>query len=46
MAATSKGHWAKFSGGATANAVVDERSTDLGGGRRKHDTRVEITAIQ
>lgn len=45
VAATGKGHWAKLSGGANANAVVDERDTDLGGGPVFHDTRVEITTI-
>ncbi|WP_242894806.1 molybdopterin-containing oxidoreductase family protein [Actinomadura litoris] len=45
VAATTKGHWPKLSGGANANAVVDERDTDLGGGPVFHDTRVEITAI-
>ncbi|WP_131742416.1 molybdopterin-containing oxidoreductase family protein [Actinomadura roseirufa] len=45
VAATSKGHWPKLSGGANANAVVDERDTDLGAGPVFHDTRVEITAI-
>ena len=44
VAATSKGHWPKFAGGSNANAVVDERATDLGGGPVFHDTRVEITA--
>ncbi|WP_067467388.1 molybdopterin-containing oxidoreductase family protein [Actinomadura macra] len=44
VAATTKGHWAKLSGGANANAVVDERATDLGGGPVFHDTRVEISA--
>ncbi|GAA3938171.1 molybdopterin oxidoreductase family protein [Actinomadura viridis] len=42
VVATTKGHWAKFSGGANANAVVDERDTDLGGGPVFHDTRVEV----
>lgn len=45
VAAAPKGHWAKLSGGANANAVVDERDTDLGGGPVFHDTRVEITAL-
>ncbi|WP_433136358.1 molybdopterin-containing oxidoreductase family protein [Actinomadura nitritigenes] len=45
VAATSKGHWPKFAGGSNANAVVDERATDLGGGPVFHDTRVEITAV-
>ncbi|WP_030168328.1 molybdopterin-containing oxidoreductase family protein [Spirillospora albida] len=44
VAATSKGHWAKFSGGANANAVVAERDTDMGGGPVFHDTRVEVSA--
>ncbi|MFB4296645.1 molybdopterin dinucleotide binding domain-containing protein [Actinomadura sp. NTSP31] len=44
VAATAKGHWPRFAGGANANAVVDERATDLGGGPVFHDTRVEITA--
>lgn len=44
VVATSKGHWPKFAGGSNANAVVDERATDLGGGPVFHDTRVEITA--
>ncbi len=42
VVATSKGHWAKFSGGANANAVVNEHDTDLGGGPTFHDTRVEV----
>ncbi|GAA4097882.1 molybdopterin oxidoreductase family protein [Actinomadura miaoliensis] len=45
VAATSKGHWPKLSGGANANAVVDERDTDLGGGPVFHDTRVEVSAV-
>ncbi|MGW3773376.1 molybdopterin-containing oxidoreductase family protein [Actinomadura verrucosospora] len=45
VAATGKGHWAKLSGGSNANAVVDERATDLGGGPVFHDTRVEVTAL-
>ncbi|GGU04038.1 molybdopterin-containing oxidoreductase family protein [Actinomadura citrea] len=45
VAATDKGHWAKLSGGSNANAVVDERDTDLGAGPVFHDTRVEITAL-
>ncbi|MFI0369899.1 molybdopterin-dependent oxidoreductase [Actinomadura sp. 1N219] len=45
VAATTKGHWAKLAGGANANAVVDERDTDLGGGPVFHDTRVEITGV-
>ncbi|MFI0481157.1 molybdopterin-dependent oxidoreductase [Actinomadura sp. 9N215] len=45
VAATTKGLWAKLAGGANANAVVDERDTDLGGGPVFHDTRVEITGL-
>ncbi|GAA2595362.1 molybdopterin oxidoreductase family protein [Actinomadura fulvescens] len=45
VAATTKGHWAKFGGGANANAVVDERDTDLGGGPVFHDTRVEVEPL-
>ncbi|QKG18579.1 molybdopterin-containing oxidoreductase family protein [Actinomadura verrucosospora] len=44
VAATTKGHWPRFAGGSNANAVVDERATDLGGGPVFHDTRVEISA--
>ncbi len=42
VAATTKGHWGKFNGGANANATVDERDTDVGGGPVYHDTRVEV----
>ncbi|QFG26596.1 molybdopterin-dependent oxidoreductase [Actinomadura sp. WMMB 499] len=45
VAATAKGHWAKFSGGSNANAVVAERDTDLGAGPVFHDTRVEVSAL-
>jgi anaerobic selenocysteine-containing dehydrogenase len=43
VAATTKGHWAKFNGGANANATVDERDSDMGGGAVFHDNRVEVT---
>jgi anaerobic selenocysteine-containing dehydrogenase len=45
LAATTKGHWAKFTGGAGVNATVDERDADMGGGAVYHDTRVEVTAL-
>jgi anaerobic selenocysteine-containing dehydrogenase len=45
VVATTKGHWAKFNGGATANATIDERDADLAGGAVFHDTRVEVTAL-
>ncbi|MEU5882611.1 molybdopterin oxidoreductase family protein [Spirillospora sp. NPDC047279] len=40
-----KGHWAKSMGGSNANAVVDERATDLAGGPVFHDTRVEVEPL-
>ncbi|HEX2312211.1 MAG TPA: molybdopterin oxidoreductase family protein [Thermomonospora sp.] len=45
VAATTKGHWPKLSGGANANALVDERDSDMGGGAVYHDTRVRITPL-
>jgi anaerobic selenocysteine-containing dehydrogenase len=45
VAATTKGHWAKLTGGSSVNATVDERDADLGGGAVYHDTRVEIAAL-
>jgi anaerobic selenocysteine-containing dehydrogenase len=45
VVATSKGHWAKFTGGTSVNATVDERDADMGGGAVYHDTRVEVTAL-
>jgi anaerobic selenocysteine-containing dehydrogenase len=46
VAATTKGHWAKFNGGANANATVDERDSDMGGGAVFHDNRVEVARVQ
>ncbi len=46
VAATTKGHWAKFNGGATVNATIDERDSDLGHGAVFHDNRVEVTKIE
>ncbi|MGW5109082.1 molybdopterin-containing oxidoreductase family protein [Nocardia sp. NPDC004123] len=43
VAATTKGRWAKHSGGATVNATVAERDSDFGGGAVFHDNRVSIT---
>jgi anaerobic selenocysteine-containing dehydrogenase len=45
VAATTKGHWAKLNGGATVNATVDERDSDMGHGAVFHDNRVEIDAL-
>ncbi|MDO3650570.1 molybdopterin-containing oxidoreductase family protein [Nocardia mangyaensis] len=42
VAATPKGRWAKFSGGATVNATIAERDADYGGGAVFHDNRVEV----
>ncbi|WP_433323648.1 molybdopterin-containing oxidoreductase family protein [Spirillospora sp. CA-294931] len=46
VAATTKGHWAKLSGGANANAVVDERDADLGEGPVFHDARVQVEGLR
>ncbi|MCP9618879.1 molybdopterin-dependent oxidoreductase [Nocardia otitidiscaviarum] len=43
VAATTRGRWAKFSGGATVNATIAERDADYGGGAVFHDNRVRIT---
>ncbi len=43
VAATTKGRWAKFTGGATVNATIAERDSDFGGGAVFHDNRVEVT---
>jgi anaerobic selenocysteine-containing dehydrogenase len=45
VAATTKGHWAKFNGGATVNATIDERDADMGGGAVFHDNRVEVALV-
>jgi anaerobic selenocysteine-containing dehydrogenase len=46
VAATTKGHWAKLTAGnVNANATVDERDADLGGGAVYHDNRVEVSAV-
>jgi len=42
---TTKGRWPKLSGGATANATVAERDSDLGHGAVYHDNRVEVTGV-
>ncbi|WP_067566309.1 molybdopterin-containing oxidoreductase family protein [Nocardia acidivorans] len=43
VAATTKGRWAKLSGGSTVNATIAERDSDFGGGAVFHDNRVRIT---
>ncbi|MGW0735552.1 molybdopterin-containing oxidoreductase family protein [Streptomyces sp. NPDC002851] len=42
VAATTKGHWSKLTGGANVNATVAERDTDTGQGPVYHDNRVDI----
>ncbi|WP_079198021.1 molybdopterin-dependent oxidoreductase [Streptomyces sp. CB03911] len=44
VAATTKGHWSKLTGGPGVNATVPERDTDLGQGPVYHDNRVSIEA--
>jgi anaerobic selenocysteine-containing dehydrogenase len=47
VAATTKGRWPRHvAGGATVNATVDERDSDMGGGAVFHDNRVEIEKIK
>ncbi|MFD8532430.1 molybdopterin-dependent oxidoreductase [Streptosporangium canum] len=44
VVASTKGHWRKLSpGGATVNAVVDERDADMGRGAVYHDNLVELS---
>lgn len=45
VAATTKGFWAKFTGGTNANATTDERDADMGGGAVYHDNRVEVSTV-
>jgi len=46
VAATVKGYWPKLQGmRANANATVDERDSDMGGGAVYHDNRVEVEAV-
>jgi anaerobic selenocysteine-containing dehydrogenase len=46
VVAGTKGRWPRFvKGGATVNATVDERDSDMGGGAVFHDNRVEIERL-
>jgi hypothetical protein len=46
VVASTKGQWPRFvKGGATVNATVDERDSDMGGGAVFHDNRVEIERL-
>ena len=43
VVASTKGRWPGGSkGGATINATVDERDSDMGGGAVYHDSRVRV----
>jgi anaerobic selenocysteine-containing dehydrogenase len=43
---STKGHWLKnVRGGANANATVEERDSDMGGGAVFHDNRVEVSPV-
>ena len=45
VVASTKGRWLKHVGGANANATVDERDADMGGGAVFHDNRVEVETV-
>jgi anaerobic selenocysteine-containing dehydrogenase len=46
VVASTKGRWPRFvEGGATVNATVDERDSDMGGGAVFHDNRVELERL-
>jgi anaerobic selenocysteine-containing dehydrogenase len=46
VVASAKGRWPRFvQGGATVNATVDERDSDMGGGAVFHDNRVEVERL-
>ena len=46
VVASTKGQWPRFvPGGATVNATVDERDSDMGGGAVFHDNRVQIERL-
>jgi hypothetical protein len=43
VVASTKGRWpADARDGATVNATVDERDSDMGGGAVYHDNRVQV----
>jgi anaerobic selenocysteine-containing dehydrogenase len=46
VAATTKGFWAKLTGGTNANATTDERDSDMGGGAVYHDNRVQVSTVE
>ena len=46
VVACTKGHWPRDSkDGATVNATVDERDSDMGGGAVYHDNRVRVDKV-
>ena len=46
VVASTKGRWPRLmKGGATVNATVDERDSDMGGGAVFHDNRVEVERL-
>jgi len=46
VVASTKGKWPRFMrDGATVNATVDERDSDMGGGAVFHDNRVEVERL-
>nr|BFE84125.1 hypothetical protein GCM10020093_067260 [Planobispora longispora] len=46
VVASAKGNWPKLSpGGATVNAVVEQRDADMGRGAVYHDNFVEIAPV-
>jgi anaerobic selenocysteine-containing dehydrogenase len=46
VVASAKGRWPRHTKeGATVNATVDERDSDIGGGAVFHDNRVEVERV-
>ena len=46
MVASPKGRWPRDTRhGATVNATVDERDSDMGGGAVYHDNRVQVDRV-
>ena len=46
VVASVKGYWpGRLPGAANANATVNERDSDMGGGAVFHDNRVEVEAL-
>jgi anaerobic selenocysteine-containing dehydrogenase len=46
VVASAKGMWPRYAtGGATVNATVDERYSDMGAGAVYHDNRVEVEKV-